>query len=223
MQYYLFWLLAPTIVAIVSQHPIILVLVVAAFVARRWLPDPYLILKYAARARALDADVRANPENVTARRDLANIWLARRRPGKALLLVEQALAKEPDSTELRYLLGLCHLGRSSWQPAVDAFISVLDREPRFRYGDAYLRAADALLALGRWDDAEDGLEQFLKINGSSVEGRVKLAAARRGRGDAAGARAALDEAKKVYGELPGFQRRRQLGWYLRARARGLAG
>jgi len=214
--YYLIWLVAPTVIAIVSANPILLVVVVIGVVARRWLPDPYLFLKYAARIRSLDASVRANPENVTARRDLAVIWLAKRRPRKALPLVEQALARDPDSTELRYIQGSCQLALGESQRAVDSFIAVLHREPKFRYGDPYLRAADALLALERWEDAQDGLEQFLKINRSSLEGYVKLATARRRRGDREGSIGALDEAKKTYRELPGFQRRRQLGWFLRA-------
>jgi Tetratricopeptide repeat len=219
--YYLIWLVLPTVIALISANPVILVVGVVGWVARRWLPDPYLFFKYSARIRSLDASVRANPANVTARRDLAVIWLAKRRPRKALPLVEQALVREPDSTELRYLLGECFLATGQWDKAVDAFITVLDREPRFRYGDPYLRAADALLALGRWQDAADGLEQYLKINRSSVEAYVKLASARRGEVDRAKAVAALDEARSVYRDLPRFQRRRQLGWYLRATVRRL--
>jgi hypothetical protein len=217
--YYLIWMVAPTLVAIVLSNPILLVVVLVGLVARRWLPDPYLVVKYAARIRSLDASVRANAENVTARRDLAVIWLAKRRPRKALPLVEQALGRDPDSTELRYLRGSCQLALGQWQAAVDSFIAVLEREPRFRYGDPYLRAADALLALERWPDAQDGLEQFLTINRSSLEPYLKLATARGRQGDATGARAALDTAKRTYHELPGFQRRRQLGWFLRAWAR----
>jgi tetratricopeptide (TPR) repeat protein len=215
--YYLFWLVGPALIAAVTTHPEVLLVVVVGLIARRWLPDPYLVIRHAGRIRALQADVRANPHNAIARRDLAVIWLAKHRPRRALPLAEEALTRDPESIELSYLLGLCRLGLGQNEAALDALLTVVHREPRFRYGDASLRAADALLALGRWQDAEDGLQHFLSINGSSLEGLCKLARARREGGDRDGARKALAEARQVYRQLPGFQRRRQVGWYLQAR------
>jgi hypothetical protein len=213
--YYLFWLVGPALIAAVTTHPEVLALVVVGLVARRWLPDPYLVIRHAGRIRSLQADIRANPHNAVARRDLAVIWLAKHRPGRALPLVEQALPRDPDSIELQYLIGLCRLGLRQNEAALDALLAVVHREPRFRYGDASLRAADALLALGRWEDAEDGLEHYLRINSSSLEGLCKLARARKRRGDAVGASKALEQARQLYRQLPGFQRRHQIGWYLR--------
>src|SRR5262245_8444036 len=218
--YYLFWLIAPALIALVTAHPAVLVVMLVALVARRWLPDPYLYFKHAGRIRSLDADVRANPHNLTARRDLAVIWLAKHRPRKALPLIQEAIASDAESTELKHLLGLCLLDLGRHEAAVEALLAVVEREPRFRYGEASLRAADALLALGRWDDAEDGLSHFLSINRSSVEGHYKLGVARQGRGDAAAAKEAWAETRKVYRQLPPFQRKHQRGWWLRAVVRG---
>ena len=121
------------------------------------------------------------------------------------------------SAELHYLMGLAHLGERQWQAAVDSFVATLQLEARFRYGDPYLRMADALVRLGRWKDAEETLDCFLGINGSSLEGWVKLAAVRK-HDPARGARASAAtrrEARAVYAQLPAFQRRHQIGWYLR--------
>ena len=71
--YYLFWFVAPLLIAAVSRHPAVLLVIVVGLVARRWLPDPFLALKYGARIRSLEVDVNTNPGNVTARRDLATI------------------------------------------------------------------------------------------------------------------------------------------------------
>jgi tetratricopeptide (TPR) repeat protein len=215
--YYLFWIVAPALVAIVSSHPSALGLVVVGLVARRWLPDPYLILKHRARVRRLRVEVSTNPGNVTARRDLAEIWLEKRRPQHALPLVEQALERDPGSPELLYLRGVSELGLKRPARALDAFLAVVHQSPTFRYGEAYLRAADALILLGRHEDAEEALGHYLKVNSSSLEALFKLARVRRARKDDAGAARAKAELEDVWHLLHGFQRRRQLGWYVRAK------
>ena len=100
--------------------------------------------------------------------------------------------------------------------AVGSFSEVVQRDPKFRYGDAWLRASDAMVGLRRWDDALAELRGFLKINGSSVEGRVKLARALRRSGDPEAARAMRTEARTLFRELPPYQRRKQRGWYVRS-------
>jgi tetratricopeptide (TPR) repeat protein len=218
--YYLFWILAPAAIAIATSHPSALLLVVVGLVARRWLPDPYLALKHRARIRKLTVEARTNPGNVTARRDLAAIWLEKRRPQRALPLVDEALARDPGSPELLFLRGLADLYLKRPEPALESFLGVVHANPSFRYGEAYLRAADALVAMNRVEDAEDALERYLKINSSSLEALFKLARVRKARNDAAGAEKARADLRDVWHLLPSFQRRLQLGWYLRARLRG---
>jgi tetratricopeptide (TPR) repeat protein len=215
--YYLIWMVAPLVIAAVSAYPAIALVAVAGLVLRRWLPDPYVYLRHSRRMRSLAVDVGANPANVTARRDLARLWLLRRRPRRALPLVKQALERDPESVELRYLHGVCLLLAGDHEPAIAELVEVVQRDPRYLYGEPYLRAADALARARRWEDAEEALEHLLKVNGSSVEGYVKLARVRRKLGNASGAAQAQREAKSVYAQLPRFQRRRQLAWYLRAR------
>ncbi len=215
--YYLFWIVAPALIAVASSHPSALLLVVVGLVARRWLPDPYLVFKHRARIRTLQIEVSANPGNVTARRDLAVIWLEKRRPQLALPLVEQALERDPGSLELVYLRGTTQLFLEQPERALESFLTVVHEDPGFRYGEAYLRAADALLALRRLEDAEEALDRHLKINSSSVEALYKLGRVRKARNDAAGVARAQAELRDVWHLLHGFQRRRQFGWYLRAR------
>ena len=89
-------------------------------------------------------------------------------------------------------------------------------ELNFCYGDAYLRAVDALMALGRWDDADDALERYLKMNNSNVEGRFKRVRVCKARKDDEGARKALADLRGVWRLLPSYQRRKELGWYIRS-------
>ena len=194
--------------------------VAVGFLARRWLPDPLLFLRYQSRIRSLETEVVANPGNVTARRDLARIWLEKHRPRRALPLLAEALARDPEAKELLFLRGVAEVGAGENAKAVETLIALVQREPGFRYGEAYLRAADALMALERWDDADDALGRFARINSSNIEGRYKWARVKRARKDDEGRRAAVRDLCEVWRALPSFQRRHQLGWYLRARLLG---
>lgn len=214
--WYLFWLLGPTLVAAFAAQPLALLVIPAALVLRRVLPDPIRWLRHARRVRALSVDIASNASNAAARRALAMIWIDLGRPARALPLLDEALALHPDDIELAFLRGQALLGARRHEQALAAFLVVLEREPRLRYGEAYLRGADALAALERWEEAEEGLAHFVVVNRSSVEGRVKLARVRRARGDRAGAAAAVADAKAAYRDSPAFHRRKQLWWYLRA-------
>jgi tetratricopeptide (TPR) repeat protein len=214
--YYLIWLVLPMVVGAISKHPALLVVVVVGLLARRWLPDPYLFFKFAGRIASLRTDIDANPHNAAARRELALIYLEKRRPRQALPLVLAALERDPQSADLLYLKGLALLGAGRPAEAIDPLVAAVHADPRLRYGDAYLKAGDALVAVGRLEDAQEAYEGLLAINRSSVEGQVKLGQVRRKRGDEAGAKQALAEARTTYRQLPGFRRRRDWPWALRA-------
>lgn len=215
--YYAFWLAIPTALALIFAHPAVLVVVAIAIVARRWLPDPVLLVRHAARVRSLQSQIELNAANATARAQLAEIRLAQHRPRRAIPLLEQALQRDPESAELRYLLGLALLRSGKPEPALEPLSAALARDPKVRYGGAYLAIADALSALDRLDEAIEAYERYLRINTSSLEGYCKLAHARDRKHDAEGARRARAEALDTFRVLPRFQRRQQLGWWLRAR------
>lgn len=214
--YYLFWLVGPALLAIFLEHPAFLGVVALGLVARPWLPDPLLYLRYMGRTRRLESDIRVNRANVTARRDLALIWLEKRRAKRALPLLEEALSQDASSLQLLQLRGVSLLQLRRYQEAVDCFVQVVQRDSRHGFGEPYLRAADALIALGRWDDAEDALEHFLSENRSSVEGQYKRALVARGLGNRSAFKENLREARSLYREIPRYQQRRQFSWYVRA-------
>jgi tetratricopeptide (TPR) repeat protein len=175
-----------------------------------------LYLRYLARTRKLEGEIRVNRANVTARRDLSLIWLEKRRAKRALPLIEQALAQDASSLQLLQLRGICLLQLHRYQEAVDCFVEVVRRDPGHGFGEPYLRAADALIALDRWEDAEDALEHFIIENRSSVEGQYKRALVARGRGDRQAFKQGLREARLLYREIPRYQQRRQFSWYVRS-------
>jgi tetratricopeptide (TPR) repeat protein len=218
--YYLFWLIVPTLFAIALAHPSILVVVVIAFVARRWIPDPISYVRHAGRVRSLQQQVDINPANAVARAQLGEIWLAKRRPRRAIPMFEHALERDRGSAELHYLLGLARLRSGDAEGALAPLSEALAKEPKVRYGSAYLAIGEALAKLGRLDEAIDAFERFIKINTSSLEGCARLAAARSKKGDEPGAADARKQAFDTYRVLPPFQRRKQVGWWLRLKLLG---
>lgn len=217
LPYYLVWAVA----AYVLQHPLLLVAGVVVFLLRRKLPNVYLWAKHARHVKRLKAEIAHNADNVTARRDLAKIWLEKKRPRRALPLVLEARRREPDSVELAFLHGKALLEAGRPEEALGPLVEAAHRDERFQYGDAYLVAGRSLYALGRNAEAEDAFARYAGINSSSVEGRVRLACARRALRDVAGARQAMRDAVDTFRHLPRFRRRPELWWYLRARLMSL--
>jgi hypothetical protein len=215
--YYLFWILAPTVASMVVEHWAVFVVIPIALLARRWLPDPFLYLRHRVHIRALEMQAAMNPANVTARRDVAKLWLQLHRPARALRFVDEALAKEPSSSTLRHLRGICLIGTGEHDKAVDQLVALVGDDPSFAQGEPYLRAGEALMALARWDDAEDAFERFVDLQSSSVEGWYRLAQVRAKKDDRPGAREALKAARDAYEGAPSFHRRKNIGWYWRAR------
>jgi tetratricopeptide (TPR) repeat protein len=216
MGYYGLYYVALLLASALAQSPYILLGIVAFVVLRPFLPDPVILWRTMGRISTLKRQIEANPANVTARRDLAVVYLDRLRPGRALELVDEARQRFPDDPELLFLKGVAHSKRGEHEAALDPLVKSVDIDPRLRFGEPYRVAGESLRALGRTAEAVDALERFVSSNGSSIEGHVKLSMALREAGDEERSRAALDEAFRTWRQLPSYQRRQQLGAWLRA-------
>src|SRR5689334_22974979 len=97
--YYLAWVIAARLL----QYPWLALGVAVVFVFQNQLPDPWVWVRTAGRMRSLRAQVDANVANVTARRDLARLYLERGRPTPALTLLEQARGRAPQQADLLLL------------------------------------------------------------------------------------------------------------------------
>lgn len=198
------------------DYPPLLVAVLLFFLLRRYIPDPWVLLKTLGRISSLKRLLEANPANVTARRDLAVIYLQQHRPGAALEKIDEALKRFPSDAELLYLKGVAHHMRGEHDKATEPLVAAVAEDPRLRFGEPYLLAGDCLLELGRHEEAIDAYDRFLSINTSSLEGHVKKARAHRAADEKVESKKELDEALRVWAQIPGFQRRNQLGWWVRA-------
>lgn len=230
MNYYWTYYALIFFAAYAVRNPWVCGVILAFYALRPWLPDPVVIMRNLGRVSALKRQVALNASNVTARRDLGRAYLELLRPRAALRYLDEAHARDPRDPEIAYLRGLALLGTRDDEGALRAFGAAVGVDPdkgepfssaragsRFsRLGEAYLGAAMALERLGRFAQAEEALAMAAAHNTSLLEPLVRLARVRRSQGDTDGARQAARTARRTFGELPGFMRRRQLGWAIRA-------
>jgi predicted Zn-dependent protease len=212
LAYYIFWFG----LAYATRYPWVAIGALAVYLLRGFLPDPWIWFRTAGKLRRLRSDIEANAANVTARRDLARLYLDRLRPRAALVLLDEARQRHPDDPELLFLTGLARYRAGDVSGALEPLVRAVEVQPGLLYGEPYLVAGDALVSLGRLEEAEDAYERFVESNTSSIQGFVKLARARGKRGDSEGARAAVREALATWRQVPAFRRRREVGWWLRA-------
>ena len=198
------------------QQPWLLLGLVVLWLLRGVIPRPGALFGALSRRGRLLQQVTLNKANVTARRDLATIYLDLLRPRRALTLLDEGLALAPDDAELLYLSGVALHRCGRHQEAVDRVVRAVEKDQRLRHGHPYLVAGDALLALKRWDDAMDAYERFLDFNSSDVTGHTQLARAHAGAKNPEAARKYLLEGIRGWHGLPGSLKRRQFGAYLRA-------
>lgn len=186
------------------------------FVLRPFLPDPVILWRTWGKIQSLTAQIHANPANVTARRELAIVWLDRLRPGRALELLDEARKRFPDDAELLYLTGLARLRCGDTEGALEPLIRAVEIDPKLRMGDPYLTAAEALLSLGRLEEADDAIERYTQANSSSLQGYVMLAHTREKLGRREEAKQAIAEALSTWDRLPAFRKKGQWSWWARA-------
>jgi tetratricopeptide (TPR) repeat protein len=225
MGYWTYYLLA-FFLAYATQYPWVAGLAIVFWLFRGFLPDPVVWIRTMGRISKLRAEIDLNPSNMVATRDLARLYLERRRPKKAIELIDKTRQRMAESTrhpqgsrddaELLFHLGLAKFRAGDYAGALDPIVAAVAIAPDVGRGDPYMIAADALVKLGRWEEAEDSLDRYLEHNQSSIEVYVKLARVRRRRKNDDGVKEALGHARQTWSVLPSFKRRHEWKWYLAA-------
>jgi tetratricopeptide (TPR) repeat protein len=210
--YYLVWVF----LSYAFSAPWLLAGVVVLFVLHRFIPGPGALFRLFGRAGRLRAQVDVNRANITARRDLAIIYLDGLRARSAIRLLEEGLTLAPNDAELLYLLGLALHRGGRHEDALTPLVRAVEIDPRVRYGLPYSVAGDALAALGRWEAALDAYERYVLGNSSDVSVYTRLARAQMKTGDATASRKTLLEGLHTWTVLPGSMKRRQFRHYLGA-------
>ncbi len=217
--YYLVWLA----LSYATQQPLVAVLGMVTFLAlRNRIPDPSTFWRALSRMSALKHQVHVNAANVTARRDLAVLYLDLHRPRTALALLDDALRRDGGDPDLLFLRGLSLHRAGKHEAALEPLVHCVSERPTLRYGDPFLIAGDALYALERNEEAADAYERYAEINHSHVGVHLQLARLHSRRRDNEGVRRALGLAAETWRGIPASLSRKQTSkWFelqwLRAR------
>lgn len=230
MGYWTYYLLS-ILLAYAVKNPAAAAIALVFWLCRDFLPDPVVWLRTMGRISKLRADIELNPSNMVATRDLARLYLERKRPRKAIELIEHTRQRMAESTrhpqgtlddaELLYSLGVARLEAGETEQALEPLVAAVAIAPEVGRGEPYMAATRALMKLGRWEEAEDALDRYLGFNQSSVKVYVQLARVRTRRNDGEGAAKAIAEARKTWKVLPSFKRRHEWHWYLASLTAGL--
>lgn len=213
------------LITLLTGSPVIALLVILVF---------YLALDYqfiglsrrlfgrfrrAAAIRALLRDLSINPHDATARRDLGRFLVEARRFREAVPHLEKAVERMPESDETGCDLGLAYLWTGRVPEGEDLIRQALERSPKLRYGEPYLRWGEFLLHQGQVRPAAERLEQFRSVFSSSVEGHYLLGLAYQRAGEREKAVTAYRAALEMFKRSPGYKRREERLWAWKTRFR----
>ena len=127
------------------------------------------------------------------------------------------MPRADDLPEANYALGLCLLHDGEVERGRELVERALALNPKFGYGEPYIRLGDFRADHGEWEQAAERYRQATGIHSSSVEGWFKLGQALEHLGKRPEARTALQEAITSYRTAPWYRRSEGRPWYRPAR------
>jgi len=148
---------------------------------------------------------------------LGLIYAAQGRVAKAKELFTQALAKDPDALETRYQLALCHLAEKQYPAAAELLEQVQAKKPDHDYGMAYLRLAQAQQFSGNKPRAAEVYQTLLRFYPGHPEGSYHYGLLLADDRPPDAARKLMQDVISTVRYSPGFHRRRNRHWALKAR------
>jgi tetratricopeptide (TPR) repeat protein len=202
-----------------TRSPIvaILVLLVILYLADRrfigLLPNLLEPFRQSRKRKQLRQDLRMNPHNTQAKLELARILLQKKHYAEADAQLEEVRRVMPDSADVLYESGFAQLKLGRVESGAARIREALAINPRVRYGEPYLRLAEALSATDR-DQALRDLEAFQELNSSSCEAYYRLGLLNQQLGRTAEAKQAFRAAVDVYRALPKYLKRSERRWAL---------
>ena len=197
----------------------VVVLVIILYILdRRFIGLSPSLLKPVKRARRigqLRQQLALNPNDMSARMELAHLLIERKAYGEARRLLEPAAETMAHSAEYWDDLGTALLFTGSRAEGEGAIRRALDINPRVKYGQPYLRLAAA--NRDRPEKALKLLDELRAIHSSSCEAYYRMGLIYRNLGRREEARRSFDEAADIYRTLPRYKRREERPWAIRSR------
>jgi len=125
------------------------------------------------RKRELEAMAERNPTPGHLA-ELGELFFKEGRFDKAIEMLKRAIEEGIDHEDARYYLGRSYEREGEYQKAVDQLVAVVRKDPKFKFGDAFLALGRCLAATGQTKDAEAAFREVLK-NHTYAEARWRLA------------------------------------------------
>jgi tetratricopeptide (TPR) repeat protein len=154
-----------------------------------------------------------NPHN---QGKLGSLYLAHRRPARAVEPLRRAAAGEPDSPEWHYRLGCAELAIGHAAEAAAALERAAAIDGEYAYGEVQLRLAQARTSLGEGERALAALDRFDSDHGPSPESALLRGVAQKRMGRRDEARASFRKVSVLSARAAQFQRARNRRFVLRA-------
>lgn len=217
------------ILTVLTRSPLLALLVIVAlyfFLDRRFvglLPDfsaPFRTRREIAR---LKREVLLNPHNAEALSDLGRNLVRMGKAREGVVFMERALPRMGDIAETRFYLGLGLLHLGDLEQAAEHLQAALKIDPRYGYGEAWLRMGDVKVLENDLAGAFESYLAFTGIHTSSSEGFYKMGEVRQGLGDLKKAKEYYSKAMNAMRGSPPHKKRIDRPWFWKARIKLLQG
>ncbi len=206
----------------ITGSPLLAIVILVALTVPSWFAGSRYAFRFSRKVRTwgeaggLRRALAINPHDAKARVDLGAILTRQGRFREARAELEQVLPRVDDLPDANYFLGLCLLKDGAAERGRALVERALAINPKFGYGEPYLRLGDFHGERSEWALAAERYRQATDIYGSSVEGWCKLGQALIELGRRDEARTALQEALTSYRTAPWFRRSDDRPWKRRA-------
>jgi tetratricopeptide (TPR) repeat protein len=180
-------------------------------------------LRRSSQIRALQRTLTLNPHDAKSRSLLGRLLVESRRYPEAVRELRMAMERMSDSEETGCDLGVGLIWTGNEEEGGALVESAMEKQPRLRYGEPYLRWGHYLLRHGNPGKALEVLGKFHEIHTSSVEGHYLQGEAHRMLGHPEEAASAYHRAILMFRQSPAYKRRleRRWAWLSRIRLIGI--
>lgn len=181
----------------------------------RYLPGPWVAVRRWLARRRLEAAIAHNPHDFRTTLELGRMHLDGRRWAKALELLGRAKDAYRDDASVQVLHALARLGAGD-RDGADEVERLMTANPKLRFGEPWLDAAEILLRVKDAPRAKVMLQRFLGQQPSNVKALYLLGRAHVATEDKQAGRDARSKAWHEYVTTPAFKRREFRVWAYRA-------
>jgi tetratricopeptide (TPR) repeat protein len=197
---------------------LIILLVILYVLDRRYVGIFPSVTKPFRRSRQISrlrTAISLNPNDVSAKFELARHLAERKRYKEAKELLEQIEARYEQSAEYWVELGYVNLKLGHLAEGEAQMLKGLEINRRAQYGQPYLRLAETFRHTDH-DKALHYVSQFQEIQSSSSEAYYLAGSMYKALGRENDAKRAFAESTAIYRSLPKYKKRQERGWALRS-------